>query len=233
MNRRIKEKERPGFAGGLWGRISVFFSGRPKRWFGMAIERGLVCAGWVPEMMDGSGKILHISDTPTCMYGYLARFLRRINPSVIIHTGDLADDIKLEIYPNEAERYRAAAKRMVDILAAPHRKLILVLGNHDKIDLLPALPSQSMICDNVTNITLYDQEFRVSHYFDHILDRPARYNLFGHSLEQPSFSDNEKRRYLNGMEMMRLIGRDSSITIFDYPRGTNTARLTRQSRRAH
>jgi 3',5'-cyclic AMP phosphodiesterase CpdA len=185
-------------------------------------------------MMDGTGKVLHISDTPTCMYGYLARFLRRVNPSVVIHTGDLADDIKLEIYPGEAEKYRAAARRMVDILAAPHRKVILAMGNHDKRELLPALPSQCIICDNVTDIMLYGQKFRVSHFFESVEGSPARYNLYGHSLEHPSFSEEgETRCYLNGMESMRLIGPGSDVAAFDYPWGTDSARLTRRGRRAH
>jgi predicted phosphodiesterase len=231
VSRRIKE--RPGYASGFWEKISGLFHVRTGRPFSMMLDKGLVWLGWVPKMMDGAGKILHISDTPTCMYGYLARLLRRVNPSVVIHTGDLADNIKLEMYPGEAERYRAAARRMIDILAAPHRKVILALGNHDKRELLPDLPSQCVICDNVADITLYDHEFRISHYFEQILDRPARYNLFGHSLERSSFSDDEKRCYLNGMESMRLISPDSDVATFNYPAGTDAARLTRRGRRCH
>jgi 3',5'-cyclic AMP phosphodiesterase CpdA len=229
MSRRIKEK--PQSADGLLTRIAGFFSARPGRSFDRALDRWLVWIGWVPEMMDGRGKILHISDTPTSMYGYLARLLRRVNPSVVVHTGDLADDIKLELYPGEAERYRAAAGRLFDILAAPRRKVIIALGNHDKKELLPVIPSQYIICDNVIDVTIYDQEFRVSHYFEQILDKPAMYNLFGHSPEQPSFSDGEERHFFNGMEMMRLMGQGTAAG-FDYPRGTDEARLTRRSHRA-
>ena len=164
------------------------------------------------------------------MYGYLARLLRRVNPSVVVHTGDLADDIKLEIYPGEAERYHAAAKRIIDILAAPRRKVILALGNHDKRELLPSLPSRCVICDNVLDITLCGRRYRVSHYFERILERPARYNLFGHSLEHSSFSDDDERHFFNGMEKMSLISQDGSTTVFNYPKYTNDARLVRGRR---
>ncbi|MDR2780392.1 MAG: metallophosphoesterase [Synergistaceae bacterium] len=227
-------KPRPGRTEGLWRKFRDFFSAGSGRSFDLLLDKLLVRAGWVPEMMDGSGRILHISDTPTCMYGYLARLLRRVNPSVVVHTGDLADDIKLEIYPGEAERYRAAARRIMDILLAPRRKIIISLGNHDKRALLPSLPSQCVICDNddVMDITLYGEKFRVSHYFESILGKPARYNLFGHSMETPSFSDGEERCFFNGLEKMRLIGpKDAGITIFSYPKSANDARLARRNRK--
>jgi predicted phosphodiesterase len=223
-------KAKPGLPEVFWRKLADIFSARTGRSFDRILDKGLVWVGWIPEMMDGTGKILHISDTPTRMYGYLARLLRRVNPSVVVHTGDLADDIKLEIYPGETERYRAAAKRIIDILVAPRRKVILALGNHDKRELLPSLPSQCIICDNALDITLCGHGFRVSHYFEHILEKPARYNLFGHSLEHSSFSDDEERRFFNGMEKMRLISPDGSTTIFNYPKFTNDARLVRGSR---
>ena len=227
----LRMKPRPGYTEGLWRKSRDFFLASPGRSFDLLLDKWLVRMGWVPEMMDGIGKILHISDTPTCMYGYLARFLRRVNPSVSVHTGDLADDIKLEIYPAEAERYRAAARHLMDILLAPRRKVIISLGNHDKRELLPALPSQCVICDNVMDITLYGEKFRVSHYFESVLDSPARYNLFGHSMETASFSDDEERCFLNGLEMMRLIDLDTGITIFNYQKAANDARLARRVRK--
>ncbi|MDR1966137.1 MAG: metallophosphoesterase [Synergistaceae bacterium] len=225
-------KPRLGLGKALWKKLcGVFPAGRDRALY-RAVDRGLVWVGWAPEVMDGAGKILHISDTPTCMYGYLARLLRRINPSVIVHTGDLADDIKLEIYPGDAERYRIAARRLVNILEAPRRKVILALGNHDKRDLLPSLSSQCIICDNVMDITLFGEEFRISHYIGFILDKPARYNLFGHSPEPASFTDEKDRLFLNGIEKMRLIDPEARMIFLNYPSGTDNARLTRRKRMA-
>ncbi|MDR1650559.1 MAG: metallophosphoesterase [Synergistaceae bacterium] len=222
-------KARPGRFNGLWKKLRGIFPEDSGRSFDLLLDKCLVRAGWIPEMMDGTGKILHISDTPTRMYGYMARLLRRVNPSVVVHTGDLADDIKLGLYPGEAERYRAAARRIMDILPAPHRKVVLALGNHDKRELLPPLPSQCVICDNdeAMDITLCGEKFRVSHYFRYVIDKPARYNLFGHSMERPSFSDDGERCFLNGLEMMRLIDPGAGIAVFNYPKGTNDARLAR------
>jgi predicted phosphodiesterase len=224
-------KARPGLGEALKKRLSGVFPAKRVSSLDRLIDKGLVWIGWIPEMMDGTGKILHISDTPTCMYGYLARLLRRVNPSVVVHTGDLADNIKLEMYPNDAGRYRAAVKRLVDILAAPHRRAILALGNHDKRDLLPPIPSQCIICDNVMDTTLCGEKFRISHHIGFILEKPARYNLFGHSPEPASFTDEEDRFFLNGIERMRLIDPEEGMTPFNYPSGTNEARLIRRKRR--
>ena len=97
------------------------------------VDRALVKAGWLPEMMDGSYKILHLSDTPVTIYGYLARLLRRVSPSVLVHTGDLADDIKIGLYPGERERYRSAVRKLFDIIQAPRRRIILSLGKEVEI----------------------------------------------------------------------------------------------------
>jgi predicted phosphodiesterase len=224
-------KTRPERGGGLWKKLWDLLPSRPGRSFDRMMDKLLVRAGWIPEMMDGTGKILHISDTPTCMYGYLARLLRRVNPSAVVHTGDIADDIKLEIYPGEAERYRAAARRMMDILLAPHRKVVVALGNHDKRELLPPLPSRCVICDNVTDIILCGGKFRISHYFEQVSREPAKYNLYGHSMEQTSFFDDEERYFFNGLEKMRLIEPGANIQALRYPSGANAARIARTSRR--
>jgi predicted phosphodiesterase len=194
-------------------------------------DRGFVKLGYLPEKMDGLGKILHISDTPVSMYGYLARTLRRINPSVVVHTGDLADDIKLGLYPAEAGRYAAAAGRLINILLAPHRRVLLVLGNHDRADLLPSLPPECSAHEGAVEVNLLGANFRISHYAEKIMEKPVQYNLFGHDLSSRSFVDGEGRYFLNGIEMMRLIDPGAEeIKTLVYPRSADSARMMRANR---
>ena len=196
------------------------------------VDSGLVAIGWLPEEIDGSGKALHISDTPSSIYGYLSRLLKRVNPSVIVHTGDLADDIKLELYPGERERYRATIKRLMNILQAPHRRVILVLGNHDERELLPWLPPDCTVYDGAENMTFWGTTFRISHYPEGLLEHPAQYNLFGHCMEPSSHDDGNGRHFFNGLEWMRLIDpRNGEIQLLRYPRGTDDARLMRKTKR--
>jgi hypothetical protein len=50
--------------------------------------------GLNPPPIDGRDMILHISDTPSTMFPYLRRAIRRLRPAWVVHTGDLVDDIK-------------------------------------------------------------------------------------------------------------------------------------------
>lgn len=126
-------KQRPPDSGFFLRKLKKTFNADEFRGtFNAIVDWGLVSVGWQPKEMDGHGKLLHISDTPSGIYGYLSRLLKRVNPSVVVHTGDLADDIKLELYPGEREHYRATVKKLLNILQAPHRKVVLSLGNQDR-----------------------------------------------------------------------------------------------------
>ncbi|CDF58680.1 metallophosphoesterase [Thermobrachium celere] len=49
--------------------------------------------------------ILHISDTPSNIYPELIRLVKKLSPDYIIHTGDVVDNIKLELYPFKLKEY--------------------------------------------------------------------------------------------------------------------------------
>jgi predicted phosphodiesterase len=225
-------KERPSLKNFLLSKLRrTFEPAKIKRLFLEFADDSFVRLGYLPEKMDGLGKILHISDTPVSMYGYLASALRRINPSVVVHTGDLADDIKLGLYPAEADRYASAAGRLINILLAPHRQIILVLGNHDRTDLLPSLPPECSVYEGAVDVKLLGANFRISHYAEKIMEKPVQYNLFGHDLSRRSFVDGEGRYFLNGIETMRLIDPGAGeIETLAYPRSANAARMMRTNR---
>jgi predicted phosphodiesterase len=225
-------KERPSLKDYLLSKLRQTFAGaKIKRRFMEFADDSFVRLGYLPEKMDGMGKILHISDTPISIYGYLSRTLRRINPSVVVHTGDLADDIKLGLYPAEAGRYARAAGRLINILLAPHRRVLIVLGNHDRTDLLPSLPAECSVHEGTVEVKLLGANFRISHYAEKIMEKPVQYNLFGHDLSSRSFVDGEGRYFLNGIETMNLIDPSAEeIKTLVYPKGANCARMMRVRR---
>jgi hypothetical protein len=205
--------------------------GNLKRSLFRLADDGFVKLGILPEMMDGAGKILHMSDTPTNIYGYLARVLRRVNPSVVVHTGDLADDVKLGMFPSEAKKYGAEARRLFNILLAPHRTVIVALGNHDRADLFPPLPPQCVVCDNMTRMTLFGANFGISHYIERVIEKPERFNLFGHDPSRESFIDDGGRYFFNGTETMRVIDpATGEIKTLLYPDRARSARSMRGGR---
>lgn len=235
-------KRRPSGPGALLGKIKGSVSPLElKRSVDRLIDDVLVRAGWMPRTLNGSGKVLHMSDTPTAIYGYLARLLRRVNPSVVIHTGDLADDIKLELYAGEEGHYRAAMLRLAGILQSPHRRVYIVLGNHDRLDLLPDLPPQFTVCDGTLDITVCGERFRISHRVASLREVAgnagwpgmAKYNLFGHEWVTGSYVDEDGRYFFNGVETMRLIDpATDEIEFLRYPQKTDRARMMRHGGRS-
>ena len=51
--------------------------------------------------------LLHISDTPSEIYPYIFKIIDILKPQYIFHTGDLADNVKLEINKDRIKGYCA------------------------------------------------------------------------------------------------------------------------------
>ena len=76
--------------------------------------------------------VLHISDTPYSIFPALSNLVLTLKPEYIIHTGDLVDNIKLELYPKSLNRYKMYIKNLMKIMQKPFVKGIYIsLGNHD------------------------------------------------------------------------------------------------------
>lgn len=217
-------KKTPSF----WKRIGDIFSPTEmKRKTDRFIDDLLVRSRLVPERVDGRGMILHMSDTPTAIYPYLARLLRRVNPSVVVHTGDLADNIKLELYAGEEKSYQEAMIKLISIITAPHREVYLFLGNHDKIELLPRLPKQCSIFEDCADFNYRGALFSASHYYEKIQGQNSDFKLFGHA-GQPKSYDEGARYYLNGVESMWLIDPiKRELRALPYPSRTDKCRTMR------
>src|SRR5699024_3162657 len=86
------------------------------------------------ELLDSiKGPILlHIRDTPVQVYNYIFRLIDIVKPDFIIHTGDMADNIKLEMNRNRIDCYSKGATKLIDGLEKnTTSEIYYVLGNHD------------------------------------------------------------------------------------------------------
>ncbi|MGM0602237.1 MAG: metallophosphoesterase family protein [Bacillota bacterium] len=162
-------------------------------------------------------KILHISDTPECIYPYIYKVVEKSSADVIIHTGDLVDNIKLEYEP---ERYKSKyQKRSADFINNLEKltdaRIIYVPGNHD---------INSILLDNIDRGEVYTEgsiievggvKIGLAHYSEK-LPQDAQINLFGHNYDRP-FSENGI--FLNGIFNINCILLPSCKTYkLDYPR---------------
>lgn len=171
-------------------------------------------------------KILHISDTPTVFYSSLAKIIKKLEPQYIIHTGDLVDNIKLDIRPNKLDEYQKGVHSLFNILEDSNaQKIYITPGNHDDLEIMEMASKRSTILTQTQVINIDNIEIKASHYSEDLINSQVKYNLFGHDIA-PKSSINKGKLFLNGIENINIITLYSGhVFALPYPLGTNDARL--------
>ncbi|KAB3532513.1 metallophosphoesterase [Alkaliphilus serpentinus] len=167
--------------------------------------------------------LLHISDTPVDIYPYIFRIIGIVKPKYLVHTGDMVDDIKLEMYKNRLDDYyRGLAKLLPGLEGQDALEIYYSLGNHDKFGPLKELMNKGRILEK-EYITIHNVDFRISHYHQ----RPTKkvdFNLFGHSFK-PNHYIHKEEIGLNGLLNINVIELDTKrVFHLKYPVGTNRLR---------
>lgn len=181
------------------------------------------------ELLESEEKrLLHISDTPLCFYSELKRLIERLKPDYIVHTGDMVDNVKLQLFPNSLYEHENGIKRLAAILETSGAEILLAIGNHDNFDIISKYFERSRIIIGAETVEIEGLSFRISHLPEGIQKNPSRYNLFGHDLKLKNGCINSKL-YFNGISYINIIGLESGEYIsLDYPSGINDARLGRR-----
>jgi predicted phosphodiesterase len=173
-------------------------------------------------------KLLHISDTPSSFFRELSRLISVLKPDYIVHTGDLVDNVKLELFPGSLWRYERDAKQLITLLEQSSAKEIYIaIGNHDDFHTIEKYCKRSHIIKAMEIMQIEGKEFAIAHDPADIHKKPAAYNLFGHNLSQKN-GFTEERLYLNGISSINLVELDSmQYHNYPYPAGTDDDRLGR------
>jgi predicted MPP superfamily phosphohydrolase len=184
---------------------------------------------YIPEELSESTekRLLHVSDTPVSFYPDLKLLIEGLKPAYVVHTGDLVDNIKLELYPTSIYEHEKWVKRLKIILETSDAEIILALGNHDNMEIDSKHFRRSRIIKEAETVEIENLSFRISHMPKGVLDEPAQYNLFGHDLTLKSGCIDNKL-YFNGISYINIIGLESGeCTTLCYPSGIDDARLGR------
>lgn len=173
-----------------------------------------------PEILTCENLILHISDTPAPIYWGITKLVKKLKPNIIIHTGDLVDDIKLELYPGQIDRYIRGANALIkDISPYVRDSIYIVPGNHDNIDSLK-LNEKVRIISETNYIELNGMKFGAAHKFEDLPDGCDFY-LYGHDKTTV-----DSGCYLNGIININIIDMNKiEVTKLLYPIGTDDYRL--------
>lgn len=180
------------------------------------------------ELLDREYPIVvHITDTPTAIYGEIDYLLKKLKPEYIIHTGDLVDNIKLELSPKKIDLYEKFVKKMMLIISKTvvHRAWVC-MGNHDCKEVIMDFDN-IIISESLSKIEINGIEFCISHYGIETRECHADYHLFGHDMliESSVYHD---ECYLNGLESINIINLENrQVWKLDYPNGTDDYRLNK------
>lgn len=175
--------------------------------------------------------VVHISDTPEEIYPYLYQLIKQIQPEYLIHTGDIVDNLKLEIVPDFEPDYHKSLKGFIENLEAMNlHKIYYVSGNHDQTDKIKNLTKEGVVMEQGI-IQLEGKSFYLNHFYTR--DKPETdYYLYGHSFEPKSHQEGGEVR-LNGLEAISVISlKNRDMKSLPYPLGTNGFRKMEQNYRS-
>lgn len=206
----------------LFKRLYYLLSG--KVYIGKHLLHGLTD----PMVQSSEVRLLHISDTPQTFYPALATLIKELQPEYIVHTGDLADNIKLQLYPASLYRYENEVRSLIAMLEASSAKEIYIaLGNHDNPEFVKSISHRIQYIDSVGQIQIQGVDLAVSHYAKSVLKAPSTVNLYGHDLSLET-QITEGQLFLNGISSINLLSLPSkTCRQFPYPWGTDDNRLGR------
>ncbi len=183
---------------------------------------------YIPETLNlDDPYILHISDTPNTLFPALRLLIKRVNPKIIIHTGDLVDNFKIEFKQSAMAGYKTYLQRLVSILEDEKRMVYYTIGNHDNISLIKKFSKNAYIIPTYQTIDINGFLVTMIHNIEDlpIDEKHGDYIFFGHNLVQTSDYEGTPK-YFNGIEKITLINmKTKQIFPLNYPLGTKKSRL--------
>nr|WP_231963769.1 metallophosphoesterase [Thermococcus chitonophagus] len=159
-------------------------------------------------------KILHISDTPESIYKFLEKLLKEVQPDIVIHTGDLVDNIKLERKPWLEKTYRRKLAVLKQVLSKSSQ-LYIIPGNEDKEDIIrETFQNSAIIVKPGTVLNIWGKSIGVGHKPEDVFGLKADFLLYGH--------DPKEKFGLNGVRSVNIITYPNwKVFMLPYPPGTN------------
>lgn len=183
---------------------------------------------YIPENLINRKRefLLHVSDTPSSFYRGLGKLIEQLEPLYLVHSGDIADEIKLALHPGDLELYRRRVLSLASIISKAsvelNMKTVFSIGNHDDRSCVLSSFPDSKVIDLADRVEIDRWSFCISHYASCIPDDTSCVGLYGHDIF--SFPDNKGCR-LNGLKCINLFSIiTGEIYHLDYPRYVNNQR---------
>lgn len=174
-------------------------------------------------------KVLHISDTPSAIFPRIRRLIDLVKPDYIIHTGDLADELKIGNNQNLIREYIRLMPKIVRIMEeSSAERVVITLGNQDDEVAVRETCMRSTVMECSGILEIEGIRFQVGHFPGEVKENPGEFNLFGHNLELTSHRE-KGQVFLNGVQNIHVITLESKkVFTLRYPGATNDYRYKRK-----
>lgn len=172
--------------------------------------------------------LLHVSDTPRLFYPELRRLIQLLKPKVLLHTGDLADSIKLDLFPSKIDLYINALNQLRTELSDQHvPRLILCTGNHDRYELIQKCFPDADVIETTIELNIDGFAIGAGHYAPEYPIDHLDFYFYGH-MPDPASASFGKTTTVNGIEAIRILDlSDGKLFEIPYPPYLKSYRLNR------
>ncbi len=154
---------------------------------------------------ENKGKrIMHLGDLDSPLYPRYRRMIEEFKPDIIVHTGDLADEIKAGRVERVRDEWREKVPALIDAMTSSGARVLLTPGNNDIEEDLSSLAKGVEIYPRNTVVELDGKRVCLNHQV--MLIDPsieADIHFYGHGLtgEERMPDDNVRgnSRYFNAV----------------------------------
>ncbi|MBQ8551612.1 MAG: metallophosphoesterase [Clostridia bacterium] len=136
----------------------------------------------VPDLSQLKGeRILHIGDTQSASYPYYRRLFELVRPDIILHTGDMADEVKIGRHPEFLHEYTVKITELFEMMKATGARIIIILGNHDVAEAIAKVAPYAEVYEHGSEVVLSGVPCRLGHQvIKMVFDR--KYCMYGHGM---------------------------------------------------
>ena len=128
-------------------------------------------------------KLLHIGDTESCQFPYYKKIIEMVRPNIILHTGDMVDELKVGRISGLEKEYFSKLKILADIMISSGARLIIVPGNNDISEYITQLFPNAEIFNENSVVNIDGVECRIGHQSTN-MTFDKEWNFYGHTIRK-------------------------------------------------
>lgn len=124
-------------------------------------------------------KLLHIGDIPLDGYPFIKKLIRKAKADIIVHTGDLCDNLKAGRKEEDIPLYKDYIPTLIKCMENHAKQVFIVRGNNDLPEYVQKIADKSKVVEPNTIVTLFGKDFLLCHRVID-LEGKADVYLYGH-----------------------------------------------------